>query len=356
MLYNVSANGYFGKFYSSAQGGIRIDVPAKFPFFFGFNTTYNHWNYYSTSNINLESEKPDYVDQTDFRIMGRVGFPWGKNGITEIQTGYIFNEDLYSPNNTLKSDAVFDKTNFDGLSFKCSFEHNTLNRKQLATSGSYITFSGAYYSGDQQYTPGTYFEKTDTKFYQSLSKFNNIKIGASWYNAKFRTENYFSTKDLGSIGYVMELNYSNKPLFTTYYGTLLSAPTFNPTLLSKTLFLVNYRANTYGAVGLVYNVVPFPKFSQKIESRIEAYWFQPWEKFDKGSITVEDDKNNIGITKTNTKFPNLPAGSFALSQTLSWITGFGPLSFTINYQDDIKNQFSIALGFGYLLYNKRSLE
>ena len=42
-----------------------------------------------------------------------------------------------------------------------------------------------------------------------------------------------------------------KPLLTNYFSTIIEAPVFQPNLITKALFMEDYRANQFIAVGLM---------------------------------------------------------------------------------------------------------
>ncbi len=49
--YTFGTNFYSGRFYESVQLSGRVDYPSGLPLFLGAEVTYNHWNYYNTSQI-----------------------------------------------------------------------------------------------------------------------------------------------------------------------------------------------------------------------------------------------------------------------------------------------------------------
>lgn len=367
MLYNFGFAAAIGKFNNSLQSLLRVDVPSKTPFYFGWDVTYNTWAYFDTQSLGVSStEKPDYIQQTDFRGLGRVGFPWGKNGIAEMKGGLVYNIDSFSPNGTYVSTAIFDKSIYNGWTGKLTFDKNTLNRKEFPTKGYLFSLSGSYYMGNYRYKPGTYALESDggnySSLYTTLNEKYNVDVLQSWYNGKFRLETYWATKDQGnSVGLIFEGNYSNKPILPTYYGSVLAAPSFKPTLLSLVSFMPSLSANTYGAAGVMYNVVPFPSISRKIESRLEAYWFQPMQSFQRTKI-AENDFTNMGEGDnkgTGAKLTSKrPEGSWAVSQTFYWTLPFiGHIVASVNYHSaETKQPLGYMLGIGYTIYNKRSFD
>ena len=119
----------------------------------------------------------------------------------------------------------------------------------------------------------------------------------------------------------------------------MSAPAFCPTPASKTIFLENFRSNTYGAAGVkaIFNI--FSDF----DLRIEGYIFQPYKK-----ITFADYKAEYGKAFNNRYFLG--------SATLVYQTFFGPASINFSYFDKANTKFYFTMNFGYTLFNKRGTD
>jgi NTE family protein len=45
-----------------------VDYPSGLPLFLAAELTYNHWNYYNTSQIFIENPHPTYIEQADRKI------------------------------------------------------------------------------------------------------------------------------------------------------------------------------------------------------------------------------------------------------------------------------------------------
>ena len=334
--YTFGANFYSGRFYESAQLSGRIDYPSGLPLFLAAEITYNHWNYYNTSQIFIENPKPVYIEQGDRKIDLKLGMPLNRNARITLSAAFINNNDSYSPTNTFAVGDILDRTVFNGLRTSLLFEQNSLNRKQYADRGHNSFLSINYSTGKENYTPGNIF--------RSLSSFNNelgiVRKFREWAHIKISDERYFYHTKKYTLGYLAEGVISNQPLFANYYATLLAAPAFYPINDSRSLFLENFRARSYLAGGLknVFNL------KHNFDLRIEAYAFIPYKPIEQSGL------QNVYYGKAFSKW------HYAGTAGLVYHTPVGPVSLSYNlYNDSIKRN-GVLLHLGYLIYNKRSIE
>lgn len=333
--YTFSANFYSGGFYESAQGLVRMDVPGKLPFYLEAEFTYNHWNYFNKSQIFIEDISPTFIEQSDRKSALTAAIPIGNNGKLTLQAAYIGFEDKYSPNQLFQFGDIMDRSRYHGFKGSVNFVKNLLNRRMYASKGSSFEAGISFYGGTEHYTPGNIFrDQTSFVPIQPLSKSQN------WFKAMISREQYPFHSGRYTFGYMTEIVMSNKPLFSTYKSTLTSANTFNPLQDSKSLYLENFRANTYGAVG-VKNIFQLAK---KLDARAELFIFQPMEEF------VLRDYQSVGYGGLFAK------SHLAATAGLVFHTLVGPLSLSFNHYDSEKRRFGVMFHAGFLLYNKRSFE
>lgn len=334
--YTFGANLYSGRFYESVQLNGRVDYPSRLPLFLAAEITYNHFDYYNTSSIFIENPHPTYIAQADRKVGLRVGFPLNRNTRVTLGSSYINNADRYSPNSRFSLGDILDKTVFTGSRSSLQFEQNTFNRKQYANRGRNFLLSLNYYTGRESYTPGNIYEGQDI----TLSKKPVIKQARQWFNLKISDDNYFLRSRKYTLGYLIEGVFSNQPLFSNYYSTLLFAPAFYPLQDSKSIFLENFRATSYLAGGIknVFNI------RRNLDLRLEGFVFLPYEKF--GRVDFQ------GVFHRKP----LSTWQYAATTGLVYHTPVGPISFSYNIYDDPIKRNGVLLHLGYLIYNKRSIE
>lgn len=331
--YTFGTNFYSGRFYESVQLNGRVDYPSSLPLFLAAEFTYNHWNYYNTSEIFIENPNPTYIEQADRSIDLKMGFPLNKNARVSLINSFINNSDNYSPTNSFIIGDILDRTVFNGFKASLLFEKNSLNRKQYATYGRNFLFSINYTTGKENYVPGNSYRFLADK----PVVFRQFR---SWGHLKISDENYFFHTQKYNLGYLVEGVLSDQPLFSNYYASLLSAPAFYPLQDSKSLFLHNFRATSYLAGGLK-NIFSIKK---NLDLRLEGYLFLPYKEF------VQSAATDVYRANAFSKW------HYAGTAGLVYHTPVGPISLSYNLYDDAVKRNGVLLHLGYLIYNKRSIE
>ncbi|MBC7743529.1 MAG: patatin-like phospholipase family protein [Flavobacterium sp.] len=332
--YTFSANFYTGRFYESAQGLARMDIPAKVPFYFETEFTYNNWNYINTSQIFIDS-KPVYIQQSDRKTVMKLGIATTSNGKIEAQAGFIDFYNRYSPKNSFTFGDSLDRDKFNGFMTAVNFEKNTLNRKQYPSDGVSWFIGLNYYNGYETYEQGNILRDEPDFDTQNI-----LRNSRSWLRFKISNENYFLKKKIYTLGYLIEGSISNKDIFSSYKSTQLSTPGFYPLQDSKSIYLETLRANTYAAFGLK-NIF---KIYKNFDLRLEGYSFLPFKEF------------NSGVSQTTKMGRVFTDHHFAYTYGVVYHSPAGPVNLSFNHYDDSQKRFGMMFHIGYLIYNKRSFE
>lgn len=333
--YTFSANFFAGGFYESGQAMARIDFPSKLPVYLEAELTYNHWNYFNKSEIFIQNVKPYFIEQSDRRIVLKLGIPFSKNGKLEAQAGYIHFDDQYSPNQRFTFGDIMDFNSFNGIMSSLNYTRNSLNRRQYASSGSSLEIGINLYSGTESYSPGNIY-RAEPEF----ATIRSLKNNHHWFKTMLRNESYVFNSETYSLGLLSEVVISNRPLFNTYKSTLLSAPAFHPLQDSKSLYLENFRANSYGAFGMK-NVFHLYK---NLDFRLEGFLFQPFKAF---------ELENLQSIRYSALFDK---SYYAATAGLVYNTFTGPISFSLNHYSEEQKRLGVMFHIGFLIYNKRSFE
>jgi NTE family protein len=333
--YTFGTNFYSGRFYESAQINGRVDFPSRLPLFLAAELTYNHFNYFNTSQIFIENPRLTYIEQSDRKIALTLGMPLNRNTRITANGAYVNNNDKYSPTNTFAVGDILDRTLFSGVRTTIDFEQNSLNYKQYANRGMHFLFSANYISGRENYNAGNILRSSSL-----TNELVTAKHNRNWGYLKLSEENYFLNKGKYTLGYLFEGVLSNFPLLSNYYSTLLYAPAFYPMQDSRSLFLEKFRAATYLAGGLK-NVF---RLRNNLDARLEGFAFLPYKEFQQENL--QNVKNE----------PAFKSWHYAGTAGLVYHTPFGPVSLSYNLYDDPAKRNGVLLHLGYLIYNKRSLE
>jgi NTE family protein len=327
---NLAANGYFGRFYSSANAEIRLDFPSFFPYFITMHYTYNHKDYFSNTTYFFEDKTPSFLVQNENHFGLNIGLPATNSGKISAggYSGYTL-DDYYQDNYFTRADTA-DRTRFNFTSFNLKYEFNTFNNKQLATSGAFFHISFQYINGQESTTPGT------TASFGEV----NIEQDHSWFQLHLMYDKYFRMTRWMKLGIYGEGMYSNLPDFSNYTATILRSPAFSPIPEMKTLFLPKYRSPVYVAGGLKMLFTLLRNFY----FRTEAYYFQPYREL----VPGENMEVAYGQPWSN--------HSFAGMAGVEYHTPLGPVSLSLNYYDRAEDKLSILFNIGYLIFNKSAFD
>jgi NTE family protein len=324
-----SINFHYGKLYSATQFGFRRDYPFNLSVFWEHYFRYNHYDYYeSRTDFFIEDEKPVYLKHQDVHYQLSGGYIVNRNTIFRMDATAGINEsDYYQNRNFLVSDTS-DTYKLHYFASGVEIVRNSLNYIEYPTKGRKWQIKLQFITGDGKYTPG------------NTSMFEKEKMSKSIFSMKLYEENYFKISKNFSVGYLLEGVYSQKASFSGYYPTLFLSPSFQPTQHSKTLFLENFRANSYVAAG----IMPVFSFMERVYFKGGVYVFQPYRELRKG------EKNQIVY---GDKFKNR---SFMGYMSFVWQLPIGPLSATLYYYNGYKNKFIFSINFGHLIFNKKGIE
>ncbi|MDI1356443.1 MAG: patatin-like phospholipase family protein [bacterium] len=329
--FSAYANGYLGKLTSGSYSHLRFDIPGKIPFFIEPSFTYSRWDYYSSSVLFYDFQKPAYLIQEDQFGDLKVGVPVGNISQFNVSGGLTQWKNQYYQTDVFTRYDTADVTFFDYWYVQANYRINTLNRKMYATEGMLLNARARYLQGNESYYPGS--TSPDTTAFK-----NNPQL--PWLQLKLTFDNYFKTFKRFRIGVFAEGVYSTQSFFNNYKSTILSAPAFNPTPESQTFFIDAYRAYNYMAGGLKVITSPF----KNVDVRVEAYVFQP--------------VNSIKEDATGRAYLTSPFlyHYFSGLATLVYHSPIGPVSLGVNYYDQNENSFSPFFHIGYIIFNKKSIE
>lgn len=327
--FSLLANTYFGKLHNSVSAGFRLDFPFKIPFYWKTTYTIDGWDYFKSRTTFFEDTKPSFLVQEDNYFRSELGFPVAFKGKVVIDGTAGELENKYYQTKQFLSIDTTDLTRFRNLSTGIRFERNTLDLKQYPTQGSFLSFGFKFIRGMEFNKPGSTSIIKD--------EFDTI---LDWVQFKATYTKYFLRNSRVNFGIFGEGVYSNQPFFNNYTASILSAPAFQPISESKTLFQENFRAHSYFALGLK-NVNQIFKNTQL---RFEGYLFQPFKEI------KADNLNKAHYGK------EWQVQQFIFSAALVYNTPLGPIALNANFYDKFDEPWSFLFHFGYLIYNRKSLE
>lgn len=334
---SLMGNLYFGKLYGSTQAKIRVDFPVGLPFYLEADFTQNRWDYFESKSEFFQPASTSFLIQNEKFAGVSIGFPMANKG--RIKTGAFFgvlNDKYFLKQNFTQADTAY-KTTFDVFSTFLHYERSTLNRKQYANAGTYLSIKSRYVQGVEMNIPG------------SVLVSDTLHYGREWAHFKFQYDNYYKRKGALRLGIYFEGVYSSQSedLRNNYTASILKAPAFQPTPESKTLFLESFRAYQYAAIGhkFIFNI------KNMIDLRLEAYLFQPYQ------VLLKEEDLSVSLGEPFDKRYTIATVAAVYHSPV------GPVSISLNYYHnnnevapEDKTPLTFLFHFGYVLFNNRAIE
>ncbi len=318
-----------GSFYKSALLKVRKDFP--YQFYIEPYLAFDSWDYLENDDLlksSMSSHPPTVLRRINRKLGMRAGVPFRHSFKTTLNFEGFNNDDRYINGEIFTSTDKLDILQLKGYRAGLHLSSNTLNRKQYPSAGQAFNLAADYFNVKEYFTPGSTSVIPDytTARYQ-------------WWRLKVSAEQYFGSSWFRP-GYLVEAVFSDQPFFQNYYGTIINTPGFSPLQDSRTLILENFRSFNYVAAG-VRNVF---SFHNKIDFRLEGYLFKPFEY-------IRPNEDQDAITTDNIK-----SVFFCGTAGLVYHSPIGPVSLSLNYYDDDRNQVGVLMHIGFLLFNKHSLD
>lgn len=260
------------------------------------------------------------LDVRETQVYGHLGFGVAstRKSTLDISTNFGYNyykyEDTYDePGNPSTHDR------FRFVAARIKFEHNTLDEILYPTHGSRLELSAIGVYGNDRYENAELFA---AKRRQSEER--------AWVGAKFQWEHYPGNwkRAWFSVGYNIEAVYTNHPTFANPYSTTLSKPRYAPITHSQMLYMPEFFASRYLAMGVMPTFQLMPSFYL----RAGIYGML------RDALVADEYMHYIA--------------------DLSFIyhTRIGPVSLSLTkYNFDTKNNLYLMFNFGYAIFGNKSL-
>ena len=320
----------FGRLYDGVNLGFRFDYPSRIPLFFQGDFNYNRFDYNSSSTqFFFEDLQPSFIIENEINFRFDVGMPYSMNGIIKAGLGIGRNQEVYYMTKDFISSDTSDISLINLVSLYGALEHNSLNNKQFATEGTFRKLSLRLGYGLESYDPGS-----------TSLEINNNRLNYYWLSARFESAGYVPLKRNLKLGYYCLMQATFKPVLSNYYSTIIEAPVFQPNIITRSLFMEEYRAHQFIAAG----IMPVWSLSRQVHAKLEAYGFFPVQEILKGPTNKAELGTYFNAMKT------------VFNASVNLITVAGPVGFHMGYISAQDDPWVIQLSFGYLLVNRKSTE
>lgn len=325
---SLRAESFFGKFYGSAHVIADFDIPSVYPIRVSPYFTMNRWDYFRSFATFFEEVRPSFLVQNEMYYGVKFSFPLANSVKTDLDfRAFNLNDSYYQTENFTNLDTA-DVTNFDGQTAVWRLEHNALNRKQWASSGTFYKLQVRYVQGREQSVSGS-----------TADEVYDIRRLHRWISVSGEGQYFPLSRGFFKLGVYGKGVFNSQSLFANYTATVLTTTEFSPLPDVRTFFMEEYRAPQY--VGAGFNLIF--SLSNQIDFRIDPYFFQPFRQI------VRYDNGSFGWDDLFTR------GTFMGAASLVYHSPIGPLRLTTNYFPNQSRPFITQLSFGYVLFNQRAI-
>ena len=316
---------FLGPVSSVAKVGGRTIFLRRTPMYFDYSV---EASWLSTLRGTLGKLTPSYsaIEARTVEVYAHAGFGAAltKKSIMEFSTNVGYNFYGYeAPYDEPDSPHTHDRFRF--VAGELKFERSTLDKLTFATQGSRLTLSAIGVHGRDRYENEELNARGE---YASELR--------SWVGAKFLWEHYPSnwTKSWFSMGYNIEAVYTNHPDFASNFSTTLSSPRYTPIAHSKMIFMPEFFANHYVALG----AMPTFKLAPNLYLRASAYAMLREPITSGERLHVPDHMHYIG------------------DLSLIYHTRVGPISISATkYNFTTRNNAYLTFNFGHPIFGNRGM-
>lgn len=254
----------------------------------------------------------------DFFVNGAYGLALTRKSILELGANSGYNYYIYET--PYDDDVAHTHDRFRFVAGRLLFERSTLDKIIYPTNGTKLSLSGIGVVGRDAYDVPTGVMHEFTKLYRQRR----------WLGAKATWEHYPGDwrRTWFSMGYNIEAVYTDHPKFGNEYATILTSPRYAPTAHSKMIYMPEFYANRYAAIGLM------PTFELVKNFYLRAGFYAML----RDPLQVDDYMH------------------YMTDLSFVYHTRIGPVSIAVSkYDIHTTDNFYVTFNFGYPIFGKRGL-
>ena len=329
---STGVDAYFGRFYNSIVGLLRLDYFLQPPFYQMIKFGMQRWNHFDAANrlMLLGQDNGYFLVESNTFFQYNLAFPIRQK--SQWKTGFTLfseNNNYFQSRNIAPTDTS-DQNIFRGYKLHAVYEYNTTDFMYFSTQGTHIQIEAAYQTGTEINIPGN---TSQTKLV--LGKTH------SWITINGKLASTLKLMNHYRLGLFTHIAVSNQPVFASYTATSLHANTFAPTPESNISYLTQFRNPNFAAIG-INNIFTIYK---QFQIRMDAYYFQPLLK-------VEELEDN----RVKQRKILLDEFSLLLYAAVAYPTKRGPVAISLSLYPQsgsrmVETLFNIS--FGYLLFENK---
>ncbi len=256
---DMRLNGWVGQSYLAGEVSAQIRLLRATPSSLQVQAVASRQKYFPRDRFFFQTNEHTLVTADEYFGRLTYGVAAGNSGKVSLAVGYGHTVDKYYHEASELNPRYHELMEQNLAHAVASYENNTLNVNTAPTAGSFynIKMSGAigqhYFS--MNLFPDDFRERTSQ----------------SWLQAEAVVRHYWALSQSLSLGAELNVVASTRKLLHSYTAAITDAPAYIPSPSMSNVFLPEFRANSYGALG----VVPVWRMSSMLQLRGMANVFVP---------------------------------------------------------------------------------
>ncbi len=312
---------YIGPAYWSGMAGGHTDFytlshPFALDYYYSFAVKNLRHGAFGCMTINDAAEQ---VKTSQNLLSAALSMPVSHDAVLSLRLNGGVQSYRYNIDAQHDVSANTERTRYPFFATKLELRRNTLDKPLYPTSGSNISLSAIFVTGQERYRPWKP-EGEERPTYAAHR---------AWFGAQAHWDQYFDIPSCRwfSFGFNVEATWTNHPRFYNEPATLLSMPAYTPTVHSQMIYLPQFRANSYVAAG----VMPTFKLYDNLTLRTGFY------------AMVRDARRVPGQMM-----------QYIAEAALVYHTPIGPMSLALTkYELKNWNNLYLTFNFGYAIFAPR---
>ncbi|MEG2218965.1 MAG: patatin-like phospholipase family protein [Muribaculaceae bacterium] len=259
--FDADISGWIGQSYYAGQVNAKVSLTTDVPSYLKLQGVVSQHKFYESDILFYSDELPTYVINYDNFVRLKYGIAVGRNAKFELGVGYGYMKDRFHQNTIVDNlKEQLDEARYNLGQVSATFDMNTLDNQMYPTAGLALDVTAMGVYGNHQYKPRGI----------DYASFNPC----GWGQIECNVSKYYQLDKHFSLGAKIDAMASTKSLLGNYTASLIQAPAFAPTPVTKNYFNPAFRANSFVALG----VIPIWKIIDNLQLRTEFYAFMPFQK------------------------------------------------------------------------------
>lgn len=254
---DLRLNGWIGQSYIAAEASAHIRLLRSTPSSLQLRLVASRSKLFARDRLFFQVSEPNAVITDEYFARLSYAVASGRRGKTEISMNYgRESNSIYLSPLGLNPDGrdILAQNMAVG---RINYEYNTLNSAWTPTGGAHyeVNLMGAI----------------GQAFIDDFINQRHTRIHRSWLQADLRAQNYWDLSSHFAFGTEVNIVASTRKLFHEFTASIIDAPNFDPAASYSNIFAADFRANSYGTIG----IRPIWKMSSMIQFRGRADMFVP---------------------------------------------------------------------------------